>query len=115
MLAALTLVANALAAQPAWWGFLGAILYAGPRLTPCIFNPEHPHSLWVCLFEFLLALMIGAVGAAAFTPWLLASLHHEGVPELRAISTLVGLSANQPKVLDLLGGRLVRLFIKGGS
>ncbi|HEY3694188.1 hypothetical protein [Phenylobacterium sp.] len=81
--------------QPAVWGFLGAFIYAGPRLSACIASPkEHGESPFACLVEFAIALIVGAIGAAAFAPWIIVSRGLTEARDLNAVAVLIGLMAN---------------------
>ncbi len=79
---------------PAFWGLLGAIVYAAPRLTGCIYSTEGRGHLARCCIESATALVVGTIAAAAFVP-ALATLGHVTAPEIiRASSAAIGLLAN---------------------
>lgn len=95
--------------EPAGWGLAGAFIYAAPRLSACLFSGHRSGGPGRCLFEFGLALSIGAVAAAVFGPWLQDLLGRAGHKDLNAICALIGLMANPaaPRIVDALGGLAV--------
>lgn len=100
-----------IADAPGLWGLLGALIYAGPRLTACLFTRQTgEHRAWGCLLEFGLAMLIGAIAAEAFGPWVQEFLQRKGHHELRAICAMLGLLANPmaPRVIDALSGRVLK-------
>lgn len=104
--------------QPAWWGFLGAIVYAAPKLLACVFETrtDSRHPLAFCILEFIVALFIGVVVAEMFAPWMMVFLKRDGQVELRAIAGLIGLLANPaaPVVVKGFTGRIGGM-IKGAG
>ena len=90
--------------QPALWGFLGAFIYAAPNLIVCVFEARSSGgSSLRCWLEFVVALMVGTIAAAAFSPalhmmWSLGAREY-----LTGIATMIGLTANvvAPKIVRL--------------
>lgn len=109
---------SSIAQWPALWGACGAIIYAAPRLTVCLFAARSDGKRWFecgCVFEFIVALLIGTIAALAFGPWIGASILKATDPgQLRAIATGIGLLANPaaPRVIEILNGRIFQM-IKG--
>lgn len=105
-------------AQPGFWGFLGAFIYAGPRLSACVFerrdNVDHP--LTGCVWDFVVALLVGVIAAELFATWIQLFLKRDGQHELRAIAGLIGLLANPlaPEIVKGFKGR-VGGMIKGAG
>lgn len=109
----------ALSSSPAVWGFLGAFIYAAPRLTACVVAAQAARGgSLVCLLEFFTASGVGAVAAAAFAPTL---AHLVGADrDINAISAMIGLIANRtaPKLVETLStitanivsGRIMKTF-----
>jgi hypothetical protein len=101
--------------SPALWGFLGAFIYAAPRLTACIFASRQAGVGWfLCGFEFALALLIGVAAALPFAPLAASVLKVSDQAQIRAIAATIGLLANPaaPKVIDILSGRMLN-YLKG--
>lgn len=91
-------------AWPAFWGISGALIFAGPTLGTCMFSSSQIGGQWVrCSFEFLTALMVGTLAAAAFTPVALELMGRDNGGWMRAISTTIGLLANRvaPRVVSI--------------
>lgn len=92
--------------EPAVWGFLGAFIYAGPRLAACIMSCRETGVNWaLCLLEFAFALATGAIAAAAFSATAMNLIH---VSDTTAIATTIGLLANPiaPKMIATASGVL---------
>ena len=92
-----------IAELPAFWGFMGAFIYAAPRFSACYWQCRDTQSGWGrCLFDAVVALCVGSIAAFALAEWTKAILNRTGDYELRAISALIGLLANRlaPKVVD---------------
>ncbi len=104
--------------QPGCWGFLGAFVYAGPKVLACIFEnrDEARHPLAFCLLEFVVSLMIGVLVAEMFGPWVIGFLKLDGQASLRAVAGLIGLLANplSPEVVKGFKGRIGGM-IKGAG
>ena len=111
-------VIAALAMEPAWWGFLGALIYAAPRLSACLFAAQQTEGHWVqCGFEFAVSLTIGAIAAGIFGPWIGASILQATDPaQTRVITATIGLLANPiaPRIIDVLSGRVLQM-LKGSD
>lgn len=77
---------------PAVWGVLGAFAYAGPRLLPCLTSAhDGGRKPWACVGEFVICLIIGGIGAGAFSA-LAINLTH--VKDVNAVAAFIGLLAN---------------------
>ena len=100
---------------PAFWGLLGAIIYAAPKLVSCVYSAESRSHSTRCCAEALVALVIGAIGAAAFEPWIDSYLHGSGAQNTRAMSAVIGMLANStaPGIIAFLGDTLLTR-IRGG-
>ncbi len=102
-------------AWPAAWGFLGAIIYAVPKLTTCLYAEAGAPHLRRCFVEVITALLIGTVTAAAFQPWLAGYLHATAPQDTKAMSAMIGMLANStaPPIIKFLGDTVINR-IKGG-
>jgi hypothetical protein len=101
---------------PAFWGFLGAVIYAAPKMTTCFFAEAGRAHLRRCLIEGVTALLIGTVAAAAFQPWIAGYLHATTPAASQAMSAMIGMLANTvaPGVIRVLADTaLARL--RGGQ
>lgn len=101
--------------HPAFWGLGGAFIYAGPRLSACVFAARQSGGGWsVCAMECAVALAIGAFAAAAFGPWVLAWRGAPKAHELNAIAAMIGLLAN-PMAPQLVSGsgRILKTIVTG--
>ena len=89
---------------PALWGLGGALIYAGPRLSACLFAAvgaaEAPSGHGKCVLDFVIACLAGAICAAAFASPLAGLVGLKAYPA--AIAALVGLTANKlaPTITD---------------
>ena len=102
-----------IADAPALWGFLGAVIYAAPRLSVCLFSKEPGAKALRCLIEAVTALMIGAIAAAAFSEWIIRFLHLAQILDLRAVAATIGALATPtaPAIINALsGGLMARYF-----
>ena len=111
------------ALQSALWGFIGAIWYAAPRLSACVFADGRHGGTSRCILDFVIALATGSSAAAVFGASVqsVSGLQHYDAP----ICAVIGLVANRtmPQVTDALGALLVNLLSgdflklprKGGS
>lgn len=74
------------------WGLLGAVAYAGPVLSACLFG-EHrvDHPPVRCWLDALIAMFIGSFAAAAFSGGLSGLIHQ---PDVHAVAAIIGLLAN---------------------
>ncbi len=105
---------------PALWGFGGALIYAAPRLSACLFSAADTAAVGhgKCWFDFGSSLVIGTISAAAFAAPVAASLHVDHY--LNAVCALLGLTANRMApmisssisalVFNALNGRLLGLL-----
>lgn len=106
---------------PALWGLGGALIYAGPRLSACLFaavdvGAKGGHAK--CVFDFVLAIVAGAICGSAFAVPLAGILGLKGFPA--AVAALVGLTANKlaptitdgvsALILNALNGRVLELL-----
>jgi hypothetical protein len=89
-------VASDLYSQPAFWGAAGAFIYAAPLFSTCAFSAKATGGSWVrCGFEFVTALAIGTLAAAATTPVIQEVFHRDSAAWMRAIASTTGLLANR--------------------
>lgn len=95
---------------PAAWGFLGAFMYAAPKLLVCWRAADWHLNCYRCAFESLVALSTGAIAAAAFSPAVSHYLNRMAEHDARAIATILGLLANPlaPLFVKAMGIRLMR-------
>lgn len=78
--------------EPAIWGFMGAFIYAAPRLVKCFLTcKEAGTSGWFCTMEFVIALATGAIAAAAWAALVMGWTH---VRDSNAMSATIGLLVN---------------------
>lgn len=111
----------AIAASAGLWGFLGAFIYAGPQFATCVFASQETHAGWLkCGLEFVIALIIGVIGAEAFGALILEMLHRDGPSDLRAVATIIGLLANKvaPMIVAKLPDALMEMatrMLKGSA
>lgn len=94
----------------ACWGLAGAVNYAAPKLSLCYYTAREAHAPWgKCLAEFPIALIVGAISAAAFSGWLAGFLHQS---DSRAVAAMVGMIANtvSPAMISLVSDKLVKRF-----
>jgi hypothetical protein len=94
----------------AFWGALGAFVYAAPRLLILLGGKVDSHRLWAGALEFAVSLAIGPIGAAGFTEFIASSLHQSGSAPHRAIAVVLGMIANpvSPTIVQTLGTGIVR-------
>lgn len=77
---------------PAFWGALGAFIYAAPKLISCfVASAEAGTGSGRCWLEFVFAIATGAIAAAAFS-----SVASEliKIKDGNAVAAMVGLLAN---------------------
>ena len=100
---------------PAFWGLLGSIVYAGPRLTACIYARESQGHVAKCFADAFTALVVSTISAAAFVPWVGVYLHATASEDIKAMSAVVGMLANgtTPAIIDFLRD-VVLNRIRGG-
>jgi hypothetical protein len=94
----------------ALWGFLGAFVYAAPRLLVA-FSEERPgRKWWFPLLEFAVALAFGPIGASGFTQIVADVVRQTNGADLRAIALVIGMVANPlaPSVVHLVGEGILR-------
>jgi len=103
------------AGWPAFWGLLGAAIYAAPKLTTCFYASAGRAHLSRCAIEAATALFTGTIAAAAFEPWIGAYLRAVSVQDMRATSAVIGMLANStaPGIIAFLGDTVLTR-IKGG-
>lgn len=106
--------------QPWFWGASGAFIYSAPLFSTCAFAAKASGGTWArCGIEFVTALAIGTLAAAATTPLIQEVFRWDGPSWMRAIASLTGLLANRvapmivsaapDAVLEWMG----RMFQKG--
>lgn len=93
----------------AFWGFLGAFVYAAPRFL-LVWSEGWKKSLRLAFAEFLVALATGPIGAAGFGPVIAVTIHRTDDASSRAVAIVLGMLANPmaPKVVSLVGGNVMR-------
>ena len=105
------------------WGGAGALLFAGPALGAKLFADPGDDSASdrrrrrLALFNFMLAVLTGAISAQVFAApvadWLarLVAVHPP------AAAVIVGISANAlwPKIVRRLGGFVDQIKLPGGA
>ncbi len=79
---------------PAFWGFLGAIIYAAPRLTTCLYAEAGTAHFRRCLTEAVTALLVGTASTAAFSPFLAGYIHATTHQAADALAAMIGMLAN---------------------
>lgn len=86
---------------PAFWGFLGAFIYAAPRWVACLAGTrtDNGGSNAVCTLEAVIALVIGAIAASAFGDMVMTVFKLDNSNSACAI---IGLLANPvtPKLVE---------------
>lgn len=95
----------------ALWGFLGGIVYSGPKFSACLYAAREAKRGWAwCLLEFIIAQLVASISAAVLAPWVIFSFHRNPEHEISALSGIIGLVANRaaPGVIDVLNGRLLK-------
>lgn len=95
---------------PALWGAAGAFIYAGPRWVACLIAARETKRFgWACFAEFVVAIIVGAISAAAFSA---VALRLTDVRDGNAIAAMIGLLANPltpaviKKATDVAGNTL---------
>lgn len=80
------------------WGFFGALCYAAQNYSACLFAHRATKGHWRwCTLDMVIALTVGTVGAAAFTPWVAEMLGASDHSKLPGVAVLIGLLANGVK------------------
>lgn len=94
----------------AFWGLLGAFVYAAPRLLVTLSEIQTAGRRWLPWAEFVLALTFGPIGAAAFTPIGSDMVGWKGAANLRALALMIGMVANPiaPAVVHLVTDQILR-------
>lgn len=78
--------------SPPWWGAGGAFVFAAPRWIACLVACREAGTPgWHCTGEFVVALLIGAFAAEAFSAFASEVLH---MKDANAVSAMIGLLAN---------------------
>lgn len=93
------------------WGFLGAFVYAAPRLIVAWSEARaaaKPFGMRVA--EFVIALTFGPIFAAGFGPFAAHYLGREADQEVRALALVIGMVANPaaPLLVRLVTGDILR-------
>lgn len=93
--------------RAALWGLIGGFIYAGPRLSACLYaRTQAAESCSLCIVEFFVGVLCGAAAASALAPALQAQgfgwLGRPGPHQLPAIGCAVGYAFHRlgPAVLD---------------
>lgn len=98
---------------PALWGALGCFIFAGPRLSVCVFTPHAERcSAARCMGEFVIAMLVGTTFAAVFGPWGQELLRAGSEGSRNGVAGMMGLVANTtaPKLTDSLSAAINGLF-----
>ena len=93
----------------AFWGVLGAFVYAAPRLLVSISDFKPDRRAWMPWGEFAIAMLIGAIGAAACGGLVASTIHQTQSADLRAIGLILGMVANpvSPAIVHLVGENIL--------
>jgi len=99
----------------AFWGLLGAFVYGAPRLIVAL--SEANGRRWAAWAEFVVALVIGLIGAMAFVDLVAGWLGWRGDSDERALAVVIGLIANpaSPTVVKVATDQLVRRLDPSGG
>lgn len=100
----------------AFWGFLGAFVYAGPKFSACLYTANESGGRWGwCALEGVIALATGTIAAAALTPWAQHLTRLVEPRDLPAVAGMIGLLANPlaPGLIDAVSGRILRRIREG--
>lgn len=90
----------------AWWGIGGAFIYAAPRWVACmVASRKTGGGVTLCTVEGVVAIIVGAIAAAAFSGLASGVLN---MKDATAVSAMVGLVANRIDLAAVLGGRLLK-------
>lgn len=110
------------ASLPAVWGLLGASVYALPLFAACLFENRatRSHSGLECVVRFVIAIVIGAIGAASIGPALASKYAITNPRDINAMCSLIGLTANKaaPVLIEAVPkfvNALISTFSKGGQ
>lgn len=99
--------------SPALWGFLGAFIYAAPRLIAgAVAARQAGRGPWVSAAEFLAAIVTGAIAAAAFGPPTAGLAGRTAQQDLNAICALWGLVFNRaaPQLVESLSSAVTNVI-----
>lgn len=78
--------------QPAFWGVMGAFIYAAPQWVACLVHCRDTGERgWTCTLEFAIALVTGGIAAAAFSR---SVVGFTPIKDLVPIAATIGLLAN---------------------
>lgn len=94
----------------AFWGLLGAVVYAAPRGLVVVSENVTKIRLIRTFCEFIVSLVVGAIGSAGFAEIVSNTLRQTGVADLRAIAVVLGMVANPiaPGIVHLIGEGFLR-------
>lgn len=93
------------------WGFLGAFVYAAPKLVACIYSAKTNGTGWtLCAATFVVAILTGPIMAAAFVPAIAEIIARTGDHDMRALATAAGMIANPiaPDLVKRMSGRVLK-------
>jgi hypothetical protein len=95
----------------ALWGLAGAFMYAAPKMSACVFSakPEDGPPMR-CVIDAIIALVIGALAAAAFAEFAQDFLKRTEPGARSAIAAVIGLLANPlaPRLIGRLSSWLLK-------
>lgn len=95
---------------PALFGACGALIYAAPRFTACLFTAKETRGhVARCFSEAVVSLTVGSVAAACFGTFIAHLIHQTGEGSIPAVCALIGALANTaaPGLINAISGRLV--------
>lgn len=95
----------------ALWGFLGAFVYAAPRLSVAIGEAKAggEQDITKHLIEFAISLTFGPIFATAGGEWVADHLGRTALAELRGLAFVIGLTANPvaPVLVKAISGDIL--------
>lgn len=101
----------------AFWGLLGAFMYAGPTTARKIYAARAAKGewRWECL-DLLISLAVGTIAAAAFLPWVAEFFGGLNEDRLPGAAVIVGLLANpiRPGLIEELPKGILRFIQSKG-
>jgi hypothetical protein len=97
--------------QAALWGLAGAFMYAGPKMSACVFSAKPDDGPPIrCVIDAIIALIIGALASAAFAQFAQGFFKRAEPGALSAIAAVIGLLANPlaPRLIAKLSSWLLK-------
>ena len=100
----------------ALWGFLGAVVYAGPVFIACWFGAslQNAKPSFRCIVEAIMAVVAGSIMGAAFGGFVASILHQA---DHRAMCAAVGLFGNPiaERLVPFVRDKIMKRLDAGGS